>query len=181
MGQLGERFLPAQIAHLERDELGDARLRDAHVGAAEHRLQRHGHGVARLLFAIVESDPEQALGRRPDVPPSSRTSIPTDGFRFGVVAPQGFAKAQAPALAPDDPVSMAARVVRDQRVVAGEAAPPPGRKAGRHPGYRGNAFLSVPINYAAPGAVCEAYLNGSEPSLKRSAALAGFFTVARDA
>ncbi len=69
-----------------------------------------------------------------------------------VVASQGFDKAQAPALSPDDTVSIAARVFRDQRVVAGEATPPPGRKAGRHPGYRGNAFLSVPINYAAPGA-----------------------------
>lgn len=69
-----------------------------------------------------------------------------------VVASQGFDKAQAPALAPDDPTSIAARVFRDQRVVAGDATPPPGRKTGRHPGYRGNAFLSVPINYAAPGA-----------------------------
>lgn len=70
-----------------------------------------------------------------------------------VVASQGFDKAQAPAVSPDDPASIAARVFRDQRVVAGEAAPPPGRvKSGRHPGYRGNAFLSVPINYAAPGA-----------------------------
>ena len=70
-----------------------------------------------------------------------------------VVASQGFDKNQAPALSPDDPVSIAARVFRDQRVVAGEAALPAGtRRAGRHPGYRGNAFLSVPINYAAPGA-----------------------------
>lgn len=37
----------------------------------------------RVLF---ESDPEQALGRRPGAAPSQRTSIPTDGFRFGVVA-----------------------------------------------------------------------------------------------
>jgi hypothetical protein len=69
-----------------------------------------------------------------------------------VVASQGFDKTQAPALSPDDPVSIAARVFRDQRVVAGEASPSAGRKSTRHPGYRGNAFLSVPINYAAPGA-----------------------------
>ena len=37
----------------------------------------------RVLF---ESDPERALGRRPEAPPSMRTSVPTDGFRFGVVA-----------------------------------------------------------------------------------------------
>lgn len=37
----------------------------------------------RVLF---ESDPEQVLGRRPGAAPSERTSVPTDGFRFGVVA-----------------------------------------------------------------------------------------------
>jgi len=37
----------------------------------------------RVLF---ESDPEQALGRRPEAPPSRLTSVVTDGFRFAVVA-----------------------------------------------------------------------------------------------
>ena len=71
-----------------------------------------------------------------------------------VVASQGFDKALAPALAPDDAGSVAARVFREQRVLAGDASQVPGRNArgGRHPGYRGNAFLSVPIAYAAPGA-----------------------------
>ena len=35
---------------------------------------------------LTESDPEQALGRRPEAPASVITSVPTDGFRFGVVA-----------------------------------------------------------------------------------------------
>ena len=70
-----------------------------------------------------------------------------------VVASQGFDKALAPAISPDDPSSVAARVFREQRVLTGEAgaaAERPGR-AGGQPGYRGKAFLSVPICYAAPG------------------------------
>ena len=69
-----------------------------------------------------------------------------------VVASQGFDKGHAPALQPDDPQSIAARVFREQRVIGGDASQVAGRRGGgRHPGYRGNAFLSVPISYAAPG------------------------------
>jgi hypothetical protein len=35
---------------------------------------------------LTESDPEQALGRRPGASPSIMTGVVTDGFRFGVVA-----------------------------------------------------------------------------------------------
>jgi hypothetical protein len=35
---------------------------------------------------LAESDPEQALGRKPGAPPSRRASVVTDGFRFAVVA-----------------------------------------------------------------------------------------------
>ena len=70
-----------------------------------------------------------------------------------VVASQGFDKSKAPAIAPDDPDSVAARVFRDQRVLAGEAGPVAERPggSGQQPGYRGSAYLSVPICYAAPG------------------------------
>lgn len=69
-----------------------------------------------------------------------------------VVASQGFDKGHAPALSPDDPQSIAARVYREQRVIGGDATQVSGRRgAGRHPVYKGNAFLSVPICYAAPG------------------------------
>jgi sigma-B regulation protein RsbU (phosphoserine phosphatase) len=70
-----------------------------------------------------------------------------------VVASQGFDKTHAPAISPDDPESVAAQVFREQRVLAGEAAPSADRsgRANRQPGYRGKAFLSVPICYAAPG------------------------------
>jgi sigma-B regulation protein RsbU (phosphoserine phosphatase) len=70
-----------------------------------------------------------------------------------VVASQGFDKGHAPALSPEDQNSIAARVFREQRVIGGDATQVAGRRggSGRHPGYRGNAFLSVPICYAAPG------------------------------
>lgn len=69
-----------------------------------------------------------------------------------VVAAQGFDRSQTTPISVDDPQSIAARVFRDQRVLAGDAAQATGRGKGRHPNYRGNAFLSVPIAYAAPGA-----------------------------
>jgi len=69
-----------------------------------------------------------------------------------VVAAQGFDRSQATPIPLDDPTSIAARVFRDQRVMAGDAANVAGRGSGRHPDYKGNAFLSVPIAYAAPGA-----------------------------
>jgi sigma-B regulation protein RsbU (phosphoserine phosphatase) len=69
-----------------------------------------------------------------------------------IVAAQGFDPGQAQPVAPDDPESIAARVFREQRVLASEAAASPGQSRGRRPGYHGNAYLSVPICYAAPGA-----------------------------
>lgn len=69
-----------------------------------------------------------------------------------VVASQGFDKALAPAVPPDDGQSVAARVFREQRVLAGEAgAGSRSAQSVQDPGYRGRAFLSVPICYAAPG------------------------------
>lgn len=66
-----------------------------------------------------------------------------------VVAAQGFDRGQAPPIEVDDSHSIAARVYREQRVIAGEIGG--GRGRGRHPNYRGDAYLSVPISYAAPG------------------------------
>jgi sigma-B regulation protein RsbU (phosphoserine phosphatase) len=68
-----------------------------------------------------------------------------------VVAAQGFDRALASPVPVEDPTSVAARVFREHRVVAGDAQQPGGRGRGRHPTYRGDAFLSVPISYAAPG------------------------------
>ena len=53
----------------------------------------------------------------------------------------------------DDPTSVAARVFREMRVVSYDpssgAGPAPGSPAGRN--YKGQAFLSLPVVYAAPG------------------------------
>jgi len=53
----------------------------------------------------------------------------------------------------DDDCSVAARVYREQRVVAHDPSHPDGGAAdcGEERGYRGQAFLSVPICYGAPG------------------------------
>lgn len=69
-----------------------------------------------------------------------------------VVASMGFDQSQSPAVAGDDPASVAARAFREQRVLAGEArGGAAGSAATSQPAYRGNAYLVVPISYAAPG------------------------------
>ena len=42
-GQLPQRFLPAQVAHRQRNGLGDAVLHDDQIGAALHGGQPHVH------------------------------------------------------------------------------------------------------------------------------------------
>lgn len=68
-----------------------------------------------------------------------------------VIAAQGFDPDHATAIPIEDPRSIAARAFREQRVIAGNAAQLMGRSEGRHPGYQGDSFLTVPIAYAAPG------------------------------
>lgn len=69
------------------------------------------------------------------------------------VAARGFSSEQVVPISPDDDVSIAARVFRERRVLAHE--PPEGSdepapdEGGR--GYKGRAFLSLPICYAVPG------------------------------
>ena len=41
--ELGQRFLPAEVAHLGGDDGGHALLDDVHLGAAQHFLQGDGH------------------------------------------------------------------------------------------------------------------------------------------
>jgi hypothetical protein len=61
---------------------------DADAGLLELRIPWQMLNVSdpssrQVLF---ESDPARALGERPDAPASQLTGVPTDGFRFGVVA-----------------------------------------------------------------------------------------------
>lgn len=66
-----------------------------------------------------------------------------------VVAVQGFDGNAASLTRVDDPVSVAARAVREGEPQVGVAAQ--GQDAGR--GYRGRAYMSVPISYRTPGGV----------------------------
>jgi len=54
-GQLRQRLLPAEVAHLDRDHIGDAFLHDGHVGAAGHRPQRNGGAHLARQLGIVEA------------------------------------------------------------------------------------------------------------------------------
>jgi len=68
------------------------------------------------------------------------------------VAARGFSSEHMSPISPEDEASVAARVFRERRVLAhepAEGADTPDREDGR--GYRGRAFLSLPICYAAPG------------------------------
>lgn len=68
--------------------------------------------------------------------------------RLRVVATRGFATPAEASVALDDADSVAARAYRERRLVEN----PPGTEgAGGPRGYRGGAYLSVPIIYAAPG------------------------------
>ena len=65
------------------------------------------------------------------------------------VAAQGFDVHKAADIPLDDPASIAARVVRESRSRVGVADR--GTPAGDGRGYRGGAYMSVPISYQPPG------------------------------
>jgi sigma-B regulation protein RsbU (phosphoserine phosphatase) len=68
--------------------------------------------------------------------------------RLRVVATRGFPAPTEATVSPADPDSVAARAYRERRLVEN----PPGTDGlGGPRGYRGGAYLSVPIIYAAPG------------------------------
>ena len=69
------------------------------------------------------------------------------------VAARGFALDGLTPVRVDDDCSVAARVYRERRVVAYDPATPDvvATDCGEPRGYRGQAFLSVPICYGAPG------------------------------
>ena len=70
-----------------------------------------------------------------------------------LVAHRGMDPSDVEPIEADDPCSVAARVFREQRIIAFDPTTP-GSKAPDCPEdrkYRGRAFLSVPVMYAAPG------------------------------
>ncbi len=70
-----------------------------------------------------------------------------------LVAARGVELGEVDPIEVDDPCSIAARVFREMRIMSYDpsdpSAPNPGCPEGRS--YRGRAFLSVPVVYAAPG------------------------------
>ncbi len=72
--------------------------------------------------------------------------------QLNVVAAQGFEARHAEPIPIDDPTSIAARAFREQRSLIGRVKAT-GTDADRTPFYQGEAYLSVPISYAAPGTI----------------------------
>lgn len=68
--------------------------------------------------------------------------------RLRVVATRGFPAPTEASVKPDDPGSVAAQAFRERRLVENA---PGSEGVGGPRGYRGGAYLSVPIIYAAPG------------------------------
>jgi phosphoserine phosphatase RsbU/P len=67
------------------------------------------------------------------------------------VAARGFSTEQVVPISPQDDVSIAARVFRERRVLAYDPEDGAGDAEDDGRGYKGRAFLSLPICYAAPG------------------------------
>jgi phosphoserine phosphatase RsbU/P len=74
------------------------------------------------------------------------------GTALHTVAAQGIPPGRAGVIRVDDPVSVAARVIREHRPLVGDPEEGVITSAfGEERGYQGVAFISVPICYAAPG------------------------------
>jgi sigma-B regulation protein RsbU (phosphoserine phosphatase) len=76
----------------------------------------------------------------------------TGGLR--TVAARGFAVEDLPRVAVDDDCSVAAKVFRERRIVSHDPTDPAdvAGECGEDRGYRGHAYLSVPICYGTAGA-----------------------------
>ncbi len=69
-----------------------------------------------------------------------------------LVAGRGLETYRVEPIPVHDPRSIAARVFREQRMLAYDAtSPAPLQRAGEERGYRGASFVSLPISYAPPG------------------------------
>ncbi len=118
-----------------------------------------------LLYAISEilgqtvrlEEATQTIAREVStVVGARRASIMVFDESAGVlrtVAARGFGLDGLDPVRVDDECSVAARVYRERRVVAFDPSHPEGTPddCGEPRGYRGKAFLSVPICYGAPG------------------------------
>jgi sigma-B regulation protein RsbU (phosphoserine phosphatase) len=118
-----------------------------------------------LLYAIsdtlgrtlrLEEAAQKIVKDVSDVVGASRASIMVyddDSDALRTVAARGFNAEQLLPVDAEDETSIAAQVYRESRVIAHDPHHPdgPGLSLAPERGYRGGAFVSVPICYSAPG------------------------------
>jgi phosphoserine phosphatase RsbU/P len=129
--ELSERYEEIDLIYSISEILGHTIRLDE---AAERILREVSTVVGARRATLLVHDPEQRVLR--------------------IVAARGMSPDEAEPIEVDDPCSIAARVFRDGRIVSYDPtdskATNPGCPEGRN--YRGQAFLAVPVLYAAPGA-----------------------------
>ena len=129
--ELSERYEEIDLIYTISEILGHTIRLDE---AAERILREVSTVVGARRATLLVHDAEQRLLR--------------------IVAARGMDAQDVEPIEVDDACSVAARVFREMRIVSYDptdpAAPNPGCPEGRN--YRGQAFLSVPVLYAAPGA-----------------------------
>ncbi|HYL55705.1 MAG TPA: GAF domain-containing SpoIIE family protein phosphatase [Gemmatimonadales bacterium] len=129
--ELSERYEEIDLIYSISEILGHTIRLDE---AAERILREVSTVVGARRATLLVFDPEQRVLR--------------------IVAARGMSPDEAEPIEVDDPCSIAARVFRDGRIVSYDPtdsqATNPGCPEGRN--YRGQAFLAVPVLYAAPGA-----------------------------
>ncbi len=170
----GEGFW-LEVGELAADELAGAAARVLPVVGALLDVERQRAFLAEeltvryqeidLLYAISEilgqtvrlEEATQIIAREVStVVGARRASIMVFDESAGVlrtVAARGFGLDGLDPVPVDDECSVAARVYRERRVVAYDPSSPDPEDGdcGEERGYRGEAFLSVPICYGAPG------------------------------
>ncbi len=128
--ELSERYEEIDLIYTISEILG-------HTIRLDEAAQRILHEVSTVVRArratLLVHDPERRLLR--------------------LIAARGMDPEEVDPIEVDDPCSVSARVFRQMRIVSYDPTDPaaenPGSPEGRR--YRGKAFLSVPVLYAAPG------------------------------
>ncbi len=152
---------PAELAEIVASVLGAER--DAAQVAAElsERYEEIDliYTISEILGHTIRLDEaaQRILGEVSTVVRARRATLlvhdPEQGV-LRIVAARGMDLKDVDPIEVDDPCSIAARVFRERRIVSYDPTDPksvsPGCPEGRN--YRGRAFLSVPVLYAAPGA-----------------------------
>jgi len=114
--------------------------------------------ISEILGQTIRLDEaaQRILGEVSNVVRAGRATLLVHDPQRGIlrlVAARGMDAKDVDPIEVDDPVSVAARVFREMRIVSYDPTDPqavnPGSPAGRQ--YRGKAFLSIPVLYATPG------------------------------